>query len=183
MALRLSGPKKWGFEMTLSVSKTFSLKDYFVSAFGVHESLWSCYNKKLNSPQLDYCGGTYDVYRKDDFCCTVLPNYLNDNENNFWMTNNMLRSTLGTFQINDAKSRNEVLKTTWIIGRISANEHYMKGHISTTHDISGDLKYATVHCFYYGSSIELYRYINRGDNNFINSSCVNKNIKVDYLIF
>jgi len=170
--------------MKLSQLKDFSLKDYFTTAFNVHESLWNCYNTKTVNSHLDYCEGVYDIYYKEDFCCAVLPNYLNDNENNFWMTNNMARSTHGTFQINNAKSRKEVLKTTWIIGRISADEHYLKGHISTTHDIDGSLKYATIHSFFYGSSIELYRYVNRGTNdNFIDSSYVNKNIKLDYLIY
>jgi len=174
--------------MTLSKLKDISLKDYFITAFDVHESLWNCYITQPENKVLNYYGGVYDVHRKDDFCCTVLPlnspGYPQSDENNFWMTNNMARSTLGTFQINNAKSRKEILKLTWIIGRLSHNEHYIKGCISTTQDISGEMKYATIHSFFYGTSIELYRYVNRGeDNNFINSSCVNKAIKGDYLIF
>lgn len=166
------------------LQKQQTLKHYFTTLFDVHHSLWNCYNTKTTDSFIDYCGGTYDVYYKKDFCCVVLPNYLNDNENNFWMTNNMARSTHGTFQINDAKNRNEVLSTTWIIGRISAEEHYLKGCISTTYDISGELKYANVHSFYYGSQIELYRYVNRyNEVNFIDSSFVNRDIKMDYLIF
>lgn len=164
--------------------KQVSLKDYFTTVFDVHKSLWTAYDNKPAQSRLDYCDGEYDVYYKEDFCCVVLPNYFNNKENNFWMTNNMARSTHGTFQINNAKSRNEILSTTWIIGRISAEEHYLKGCISTTHDVSGELKYATIHSFFYGSSIELYRYVNRGNNDqFIDSSYVNKNIKLDYLIY
>ena len=164
--------------------KQQTLKDYFTTAFNVHESLWTAYDNKPVQFRLDYCNAEYDVYYKEDFCCAVLPNYFNDKENNFWMTNNMARSTHGTYQIQAAPSHGEIHRTTWIIGRIAANEHYLKGHISTTHDLSGVLKYANIHSFYYGSQIELYRYVNRYNGiNFIDSSFVNRDIKMDYLIF
>lgn len=170
--------------MTVQQLKQINLKDYFTTVFNVHYSLWNCYDTKTADSYIDYCNGIYDVYHKEDFCCAVLPNYLNDNENNFWMTNNMARSTHGTYQIQAAFNRGEVHRITWIIGKIAPNEHYLKGHISTTHDLSGVLKYANVHSFYYGSQIELYRYVNRyNDVNFIDSSFVNRDIKIDYLIF
>jgi hypothetical protein len=170
--------------MTTHKLKQINIKDYFATAFNVHQSLWNCYNNKIQNCKIDYHSNTYDVYHKEDFCCAVLPSYLNANENNFWMTNNMARSTHGTFQINDAKSRSEVYNITWIIGKTASNEHYFKGHVATTYDLSGRLKYANVYSFYYGSQVELYRYINRHNEiNYLDSSFVNPNIKIDYLIF
>lgn len=170
--------------MNTNLKKQQTLKDYFTTIFDVHQSLWTSYENKPSQSRLDYCDGEYDVYYREDFCCAVLPNYFNDKENNFWMTNNMARSTHGTYQIQAAPTHSEIYRITWVIGRISANEHYLKGHIATTHDLSGRLKYANVHSFYYGSQIELYRYVNRyNDINFIDSSFVNRDIKMDYLIY
>jgi hypothetical protein len=176
-----------GVVMSLSSGlnlKRVSLKHYFTTIFDVHHSLWTCYNGERENRSLHYCGVDYDVHHKEDFCCVVLPNYLNDKENNFWMTNNMARSTQATFQINNATKRSEVHKISWIIGKLPANEHYLKGSVSTTHDVSGRLKYLNVYSFYYGSQIELYKYVNRHDSDdYLDISFVNPNIKLDYLIF
>jgi hypothetical protein len=171
--------------MNTKIQKQESIKDWINTAFDVHTTLWTAYSKPDWSLEINYTGNVYPIVYKEDFYCSVLPSYFKQTENNFWMTNNMARSTHGTYQINAAPQRNEIHRVTWIIGRNGPDEHYFKGHISTTHHTNRYLKYASISVFYYGSTINIYDYVNRGsDNNPAHCvSTINPSAKIDYLIF
>jgi hypothetical protein len=185
MALWLSSAKKNWFTVNTKIEKQQSLQNWINTAFDVHRTLWTSYTVPDWSLQVNHTDNSYPIIYKEDFYCSVLPSYFKQNENNFWMTNNMARSTHGTYQINAAPERNEIHRITWVIGRNGPNEHYFKGHISTTHHTSGYLKYAGITVFYYGSSINIYDYVNRGfdNNNYYDVSTINPSVKIDYLIF
>lgn len=168
--------------MNVKVEEEQTFSKYIVSSFNVHNALWSCYENR--SQNLSHMQDIYPISYTEDFYCAVLPSYLKPSENNLWMTNNMARSTHGTYQIQAAVSSNEIYRITWIIGKIRINEHYLKGHISTIHDKTGYLKHASIHVFYYGSSVKFYEYVNRTYCNdlSLDLSSINSDFKLDYLI-
>lgn len=171
--------------MNTKVQEQESIHSWINTAFDVHSALWTSYNKPDWSLEINHTGNFYPIIYKEDFYCSLLPSYFKQDEKNFWMTNNMARSTSGTYQINSAHSRKEIHKVTWVIGRIAPDQYYFKGHISTTHDFSGVLKYANVAVFYYGTQIMVYDYVNRsyGTTEEFSTSNINPITKLHHLIF
>jgi len=140
--------------------------DWVTTVFDVHTALWLSYDNPTVDIELSHNGSSYPIVKKNDFHCAVIPSYYNKHENNFWMTNNMARSTHGTFQIEFQKNRGLSHQITWIVGRNAPNEYYHKGCITTTsvkvtqpnNQTFNQLMNATIAVFYYGSSINVYDY-------------------------
>jgi len=81
-----------------------------------HNTLWdTLYDDTKQYSQLEYQGNIYDIFIQADrgYASTIIPNakgipFL-------WITQNLHKSTYGSYQIQEAKNKNQDLRITWIV--------------------------------------------------------------------
>jgi hypothetical protein len=112
--------------------------------FNVHNALWDSLSKS-DEPghSLEYQGQTYKINISPDrgYASCHLPN---SNGTNFlWITQNLTKSSSGSYQIKQARKRGEDLRTTWVVDT-STGRFIYRSNITTNKDTQGNLTYAQI---------------------------------------
>lgn len=115
--------------------------------FDVHHALWDSLIK-IDEPahSLEYQNQTYKINISPDrgYASCHLPN---ENGKMFlWITQNLNKSTSGSYQIKQAMERGEQRRTTWVVDTSTGNFKY-RSNITTSKDKHNNLVFAQIEIY------------------------------------
>jgi hypothetical protein len=107
----------------MTITKT-EIPAHIEQLLDVHNTLWDALSDSYAGLKLDYKGSKYDIYKPEHngFTSTVLSN---DNGKNFlWITQNLNKSSYGSFEIKRARSQGDDKRITWIVDNSNDKFYY-----------------------------------------------------------
>lgn len=105
----------------------------------VHNSLWNAlYDLDSSYHSLDYEGLEFEIYfpAARGYASVLLPNP--QGTKFLWITQNLNKSTYGSYQIQQAKTKDLDLRITWIVDNRNGSFTY-RTNIKTLTDVDGNL--------------------------------------------